>query len=108
MYAFLGSLLMSIPATHDFFRRLKESSWPGEWWLVFENLETALAMEYEMQFVDQFAIESINKALTNSAYVLVYQEITERLPVEQSASVQTALRSPSLQLGRILKTPLRR
>ena len=99
---------MSIPANARLLQTIKGIFLAGEWWLVFENLETALAMEYEMQFVDQFAIESINKALTNSAYVLVYQEITERLPVEQSASVQTALRSPSLQLGRILKTPLRR
>jgi hypothetical protein len=91
---FLGQPIDEYPGNARLLQTIKGIFLAGEWWLVFEILETALAMEYEMQFVDQFAIESINKALTDSAYVLVYHEITERLPVEQSASVETALRSP--------------
>lgn len=60
----------------------------GEWWRGFEILETALTMWDVMGFPKRLAVDSINKALSNSAYMLVNDEITERLPVEQSTSVR--------------------
>jgi hypothetical protein len=91
---FLEQPIDEYPGNARLLQTIKGIFLGGKWWLVFEILETALAMEYEMGFMEESAIESINKALTDSAYVLVYHEITERLPIEQSASIETALRSP--------------
>jgi hypothetical protein len=66
----------------------------GEWWRVFDILETALSMQNVMGFPEAFAINSINKALTGSAYVLQNGEFAERLPIEQTASIDTALSGP--------------
>jgi hypothetical protein len=66
----------------------------SEWWRVFDILETALSMQSVMGFLERFAIDSINKALSSSAYVLQNGEFAERLPIEQTTSIDTALSGP--------------
>lgn len=91
---FLGRPIDEYPGNARLLEAIKESFLSGKWWLVFDILETALDMQDVMDFGEEFAIESINKALAGSAYILVYHEFTERLPVEQSAAIGTALSSP--------------
>jgi hypothetical protein len=91
---FLGQPIDEYPGNARLLQTIKGIFLASKWWLVFDILETALDMQDVMDFAEEFAIESINKALADSAYMLVYHEITERLPVEQSASIETALTAP--------------
>jgi hypothetical protein len=89
-----GFAIDEYPGDAEVLRRIKGAFLGGDWWHGFEILETALTLRDVMGFPRRLAVDSINIALAGSAYILVNDEITERLPVEQSASIETALSSP--------------
>jgi hypothetical protein len=89
-----GGPVDEYPGSATVFQTIKGIFLGGEWWRVFDILETALSMQNVLGFPEKFAIDSVNKALSISAYVLQNSEFTERLPIEQTASIDTALSGP--------------